>query len=85
MSSRSLRRVLAGSLVTAFFSLSTPVSTEAQDVLPLPEAPSFWLQACQWLTAWISPVVEESSGAAASAEAAAESRSDAGWMLDPDG
>jgi hypothetical protein len=85
MSSRSLRRVLAGSLVAAFLSLSGPVSGEAADLLEVPDAPSAWLLAWQWLTDQILPAEEGEPDAAASAEVAAESGSDAGWVLDPNG
>lgn len=84
MSSRSLRRVLAGSLVTTFLVLSCPVSGEAADLFESHEAASLWVQAWQWLMAQISPAQEETDSAA-SEEAAAERDSDAGWMLDPNG
>lgn len=82
MSSRSLRRVLVGSLVTAFLSLGGPVSGEAADVLEMPDVSSLWVRTCEWLMAQISPV-EEEPAAAPSPEAAADR--DAGWMLDPNG
>lgn len=81
MSSRSLRRVLVGSLVMAFLSLG-PVSGEATDFLEMPEVSSLWVRACEWVMAQISPV-EEASAAAPPAEASADR--DAGWMLDPNG
>ena len=84
MSSRSLRRVLVASLVTAVLSLGGPVSGEAADVLEMPDVSSLWSRACQWLMAQISPV-EEEPAAAISPETAAERNSDAGWMLDPNG
>jgi len=82
MSPRSLRRVLVGSLVTAFLSLGGPLSAEAADFLEMPDVSSLWVRACEWLMAQISPA-EEAPAAAPPAEAAAER--DAGWMLDPNG
>jgi hypothetical protein len=76
MSSRSFRRVLAGSLVAAFLVLSSPVSAEAADLSESPDVACLWTRAWQWLTAQILPPEEET---------AAGSGSDAGWTLDPDG
>jgi len=84
MSSRSLRRVLAGSLVTAFLALSGPISAEAADLFESSEAASLWVQACQWLMAQISPV-DEKPAAVSSETTAEEDDSDAGWTLDPNG
>jgi hypothetical protein len=50
MSSRSLRRVLAGFLVTLCLFLVGPVTGEAADFPEIQEAPSLWLQTWQWLT-----------------------------------
>lgn len=82
MSSRSLRCVLAGSLITAFLSLGGPAAVEASDLPALSSPPSFWVLAWEWLTAQI-PRAEE--GAEPSAPAAEAERSDAGWILDPNG
>lgn len=84
MSSRSLRRVLAGSLVAAFLSLGGPVAAKAADLSERSEASPLWVQAWQWLTEQMS-LTEEQPGAAAPAESPAGSNSDAGWTLDPDG
>ena len=79
----SLRRVLAGSLVTAFLTLGSPVSGQAAHLFASPDVSSFWALAWQWLVAQISPA--EEAAAATSAKDAAVSGSDAGWTLDPDG
>lgn len=80
--SQSLRRVLAGTLLTAFLSLGGPAAAEASAFFARPEAGSFWACAWQWLTAQIFQVEEESAPAAAAVES---DRSDAGWILDPNG
>jgi len=83
-SSRSLRGVLAGSVVTAFLSLGDPASGVA--------APSWWDCAWQWIAAQLSSVEPSSASPAAEPAApappegvAGESQPDAGWTLDPDG
>ena len=87
MSSRSLRRVLAGSLVTAFLTLGSPVSGEAAELFASPDVSSFWVRAWQWLTEQISQAEPEQEHAAfAATEAPAErDASDAAWTLDPNG
>lgn len=74
MSSRTFRRVLAGLLMTASLSLGAPVSLEGAGVSTAAGEPSFWALAWQWLT---ERIVEEPE--------APESRTDAGWIIDPDG
>lgn len=71
MSSRTLRHVLAGALLAASLSLGAPVSAEADGFFATEGEPSFWALAWQWLT-----------GQTAGME---ESRTDAGWIIDPDG
>jgi hypothetical protein len=83
MSSRSLRCVLAGSLITAFLSLGGPAAGEASAFFAMPEAPSVWVRAWQWLTAQIAEAEEE--GAAPAVPAVEAERGDAGWILDPNG
>jgi hypothetical protein len=83
MSSRTLRRVLAGILVAASLSLGGPVSGEAAGFFATAEEPSFWALAWQWLT---EQIVEEPAESVQPATAGlAESRGDAGWIIDPDG
>ena len=83
MSSRTLRRVLAGTLVAASLSLGGPVSGEAAGFFATAEEPSLWVLAWQGLT---EQILEEPVGAAEPATAGlAESRGDAGWIIDPDG
>jgi hypothetical protein len=82
MSSQSLRRVLAGTLVTAFLSLGGPAAGEASGFLARPEPLSFWACAWQWLMAQISQAEEERVPAPAAVES---DRNDAGWILDPNG
>ena len=84
MSSRSLRGVLAGSMVTAFLSLGGPVSGEAAR-FQVPDAPSLWGRAWQWITAQIAPAEEETAVPAPPEAAAEGDRIDAGWILDPNG
>lgn len=69
MSSRTLRRVLAGTLVAASLSLGGPASGEAAGFVVAAEESSLWAVAWQWLTEQIL----------------AGSRPDAGWIIDPDG
>jgi hypothetical protein len=83
MSSQSLRRVLAGSLILAFLFLGGPAAGEASDFFAMSGAPSFWARAWQWLAAQI-PLVEE-EGAAPVTPAAESEKGDAGWTLDPNG
>lgn len=89
MSSRSFRRVLVGSLVTAFLILGGPVSGEAADLFESPDVSSFWARAWQWLTEQISQAEQERAAftaASGAAEAPAErDGSDAAWTLDPNG
>lgn len=73
MTSRSLRRVLAGTLVTAFLSVEGPVPGVAAGFSAAPAAPAVLVLAWQWLAAQIF-LLEESAGS-----------SDAGWVIDPDG
>ncbi len=84
MSSRSFRRVLAGLLVTSFLSLTSPVSAKAVDLPALPDVPSLWAHAWQWLTEQMA-AAGGGTDAAASAEVLEESKSDAGWTIDPNG
>ena len=84
MSSRSLRRVLVGSLVLVVLSQGGPVSGEAAGFLEVPEVQSLWASACQWLMAQISPA-EEEPAAAVPPKTAAEHKGDTGWTLDPNG
>ena len=80
MSSQTLRHVLAGTLLTAFLSLGGPAPAEASVFWTEPEGGSFWACAWQWLTAQIFQVEEEPAATAAGSD-----RSDAGWILDPNG
>ena len=82
MSSQSLRRVLAGTLLTAFLSLGGPAAAEATAFFAQPAAESFWACAWQWLTARIFQMEDERAPAIAAVES---DRSDAGWILDPNG
>ena len=83
MSSQFFRRVLAGLLVTSFLSLTSPVSAKAVDLPELPDASSLWAHAWQWLTEQMA--AGEETDAAASTEVLEESKSDAGWTIDPNG
>lgn len=84
MSSQSLRGVLVCSLLAVFFSLGGAASGEAAALFEVPDVPSLLSCAWQWLTAPIAPT--EGAPAAATAAAADESdRTDAGWILDPNG
>jgi hypothetical protein len=80
--SQSLRRVLAGTLLTAFLSLGGPAAAEASAFFVRPGAESLWAYAWQWLTAQIFQVEEERVPATAAVES---DRNDAGWILDPNG
>lgn len=82
MSSQSLRRVLAGTLLTAFLSLGGPAAAEASAFWAWPGAGSFWAGAWQWLTAQIFQAADEEVPVVT---AAGSDRSDAGWILDPNG
>ena len=83
MSSRTLRRVLAVTLVAASLSLTAPVSAEAADLFTSPEEPSFWALAWQWLTEQMAETTD--SALPLGAAEADDHRTDAGWIIDPDG
>ncbi len=84
MSSRPFRRILAAFLVTAFLSSGVPVFAEAADFPEPADVPSLWVHAWQWLVEQVG-LAEAGPDATASAAAPEETKSDAGWMLDPDG
>jgi hypothetical protein len=81
MSSRSLRRVLAVTLVAASLSLGGPVLGEAAGSSASSEGASLWSLAWQWLA---EAVLSQPVDPAATTEMV-EERKDAGWIIDPDG
>jgi len=83
MSSRSLRGILAGILITSFLSLVGPIPGEAAGFRDEPAAPSLWVRAWQWLAEQIAPA--ETVASALTEATTGQDRSDAGWIMDPDG